>query len=517
MEKLLENKFIYKIYQLIKKYDLLFVFLTIFLINLGNILGEPLYVSDELYNFSNCFKMSQGFLPYVDTNLIITPFLFYLCSFIFKVFGANYLVSRLIHIFILSFIGLFFYKILKKLIKHETVSYLAVLVLFYFKDFYLIRSGISYTVFGYLLCLIGIYLILNREKIKGFNIIQGILVFLMFMTKQNMGVIYGFALVVNELYSYRNVKISKKFSNILIWGITYIVLLMISVYIFYIIGILPELINYCFLGMNEFGGSNFLLGDKATFILITIIAIEIALLIFEHFLFKHKELKVTDKQKEQLRIIKVFSYIMFLTVIPIINMPHVIFTLIVYGIRVAFVSVLFIDANFERDDKPSKLDYIIKDIALIMLVFATFISIRYTNVYFSYMLDDSVEKFDKNSPYYGVIILEKDYNKIKNVTEYIKNTKDEVLIISDHACLYMNELRRSNGMYDLPLRGNLGRNGEQGLINNLRKLHNDGKTQFMILEDEDFVINYQMPENAINVIKDEFNYIGKVEDYLIYK
>ena len=193
MEKLLENKFIYKIYQLIKKYDLLFVFLTIFLINLGNILGEPLYVSDELYNFSNCFKMSQGFLPYVDTNLIITPFLFYLCSFIFKVFGANYLVSRLIHIFILSFIGLFFYKILKKLIKHETVSYLAVLVVFYFKDFYLIRSGISYTVFGYLLCLIGIYLILYREKIKGFNIIQGILVFLMFMTKQNMGVIYGFA------------------------------------------------------------------------------------------------------------------------------------------------------------------------------------------------------------------------------------------------------------------------------------------------------------------------------------
>ena len=45
--------------------------------------------------------------------------------------------------------------------------------------------------------------------------------------------------------------------------------------------------------------------------------------------------------------------------------------------------------------------------------------------------------------------------------------KDEVLIISDHANIYMNELRKSNGIYDLPLEGNLGKDGEQGLINNL--------------------------------------------------
>ena len=517
MEKLLKNRFINKIYRLIKKYDLIFVFLTIFLINLGNALGEPFYVCDELYNFSNCFKMSQGFIPYIDTNLIITPLLFYIVSCIFSVFGANYLVSRIVHIFIVSFVGLFFYIVLKKLIKHETTSYLATLFLLFFEEFYLVREGINYTVFGYLICLIGILLVLNREKIKGYNLIQGILVFLLFMTKQNMGVLYGLALFINELYSYRDIKYGKKISNILVWGITFVVLLTISAFILYKLGILEGLINYCFLGMNEFGSENFLIGEKGLFILIPIIEVEIALLVLEHFLFKYKKLNITDKQKEQLRIIKVFSYIMFLTVIPIINLPHVVSALIIYGIRLVFVPVLFIDTGFERKNEYSKIDYIIKDITLVMLIITMFISIKNVKAYLSYMFDDSIEKVEASSPYYGVIIPEEGVSMLKNVTEYIKNCKDEVLIISDHANIYMNELRKSNGIYDLPLEGNLGKDGEQGLINNLRKLHNDGNTQFMILDDEDNVINYQLPENVINVIKNEFEYIGNIECFLIYK
>ena len=76
----------------------------------------------------------------------------------------------------------------------------------------------------------------------------------------------------------------------------------------------------------------------------------------------------------------------------------------------------------------------------------------------------------------------------------------------------MIPLNKNNGNMDLPFRGNLGRNGEEGLIEELKALEN---TEVLIKKEKE-EINWQESEQAREYIIKNFEYIGELEDYLIY-
>ena len=50
---------------------------------------------DELWNFSNCYKMFEGYKIYRDLNVIITPLFFYTAQVFFKLFGATILSFKI--------------------------------------------------------------------------------------------------------------------------------------------------------------------------------------------------------------------------------------------------------------------------------------------------------------------------------------------------------------------------------------------------------------------------------------
>ena len=138
-----------------------------------------------------------------------------------------------------------------------------------------------------------------------------------------------------------------------------------------------------------------------------------------------------------------------------------------------------------------------------------------SSVYFYFwniIINDIDYKIYKNSPFYGGIISIELENNINNVVKYIENEKENVIVLSSKAAFYMIPTGRSNGMMDLPFRGNLGKEGEKGLIEKIKNMKN---VKILIDKNEDDMI-YQESKLARQYIFENMEKIGEIEEFYIY-
>ena len=122
----------------------------------------------------------------------------------------------------------------------------------------------------------------------------------------------------------------------------------------------------------------------------------------------------------------------------------------------------------------------------------------------------------KPEVYYGAIFKEEQKQKLETVCNYIQQKNAEgtsVKIISVKALFYMTPLKLNNGEMDLPLRGNLGKEGEDGLIRKIASLKN---TEILITKDEEDQ-NYQESPKVREYIQTHFTNIGEIEEFYIYQ
>ena len=122
--------------------------------------------------------------------------------------------------------------------------------------------------------------------------------------------------------------------------------------------------------------------------------------------------------------------------------------------------------------------------------------------------------YHKETPYYGVLVEEEKRKEIDEIVEYIKEQEQagtNVKIISYYADLYMNLLGRNNGEMDLPFYGNLGKDGEEGLIEQIKQLKN---TKILVLTEEDRF--YQESKKVMNYIKENYPKEAEIRQFSIY-
>ena len=87
--------------RILKKINPDFIAIFIFAILIGSInFYIKFEINDELWNFSNVYKMCNGYQIYKDLNVIITPLFFYLGELFLKVFGTNYFSFKIYNFFI---------------------------------------------------------------------------------------------------------------------------------------------------------------------------------------------------------------------------------------------------------------------------------------------------------------------------------------------------------------------------------------------------------------------------------
>ena len=195
-----------------------------------------------------------------------------------------------------------------------------------------------------------------------------------------------------------------------------------------------------------------------------------------------------------------------LTMIPILNKAH--FLIGIYLSIILFMNILKI---FLREIGLKINKNIITSILIIFSIFICVYSI-YCFTYWIKTIKSVDYNFKKQEPFYGAMCEDQVIGNIKNVTEYIQNNSKNVVVLSHKAGLYMVPLKRSNGMLDLPLKGNLGKQGEEKLIEKIKHL---GDTEILIEKDESNVF-WQESKKVREYIINNMDKIGEIEEFDIY-
>lgn len=494
-----------KIIRITKKYDEIAIFLILTIIVSIFTFSIKLNANDTLWNFSNIYKMTNGYIIYKDLNVIITPLYFFIGKIVLQLFGTNYLVYSIYQNFII-YLLLFFliYKLFKKLQVRKLNSMLYTIIIAF--STIAIMPDASYNMLAITFIILGIYNILSKKNNLINNILQGIICFLIFITKQNIGIYYIIAIVIAQLLTIKDKKIFIK--NILIQIISGILLITLFLIYMNIRGNLNSFINYAFLGISEFSSKNIRYEiNNIIFNLMTIILSALLCI-----LTYNKKITIDEKQKVNIRTLSTISLFMIFIAYPLINTAHTLIGNMVFFILFCYILDILI---FKELLVGIKIDFIKKIIIFIIIVISLVFSL-YNNISYFIKITSNNYYFNKENPYYGAIADEEIVNEINEVSNYIKQQNDrniEVKIISCYSNLYMNILNKNNGDMDLPFYGNMGKKGEDGMIEKIDNLKNSK----ILITKEQNDIHMQESEKIIKHIKGNFNKEGEICRFLIYK
>lgn len=487
----------------IKEKDDIIIFLMVLCISVGITLNMSIVATDEIWNLQSIYKMYNGYEIYKEFNVIITPLFFWCAEFIFHLFGANLVIFRLSHCVLMTIYYLLIYELLKKLEIPKSISLLVNLGFISLGftgliSFPLIRTGFNYNQMAMLFVILGIYLLTNKRFQKNY-ILQAILTVLAFLTKQTVGIYYIIANIIYLIVSNnsKEEKIKK--------GIQYIIFIILGIFLFLLIlfcnDILYNFFDYTFGGILEFADKNvaFEFKSLAYLVAITILNIVTSVLVIKKKCF-------TNEQEENIKRLLIFSIVFAFVAYPIFNQFHVILVM-----SFSVINLVYIIYNLFKDfkEKICKIAIVINCICIIGLIaYSGYNLLEWKNT-----IESEEYPYSWEEPFFGGIITKEEYEKNETVIQYIKENEKNVIILSDKAALYMVPLKRNNGDFDLPLKGNFGSQGEDGLI---EKINNMENTQFLIYNgDEERV--YQEVEKSIEYVKNTMEYVGKIDYFDIYE
>ena len=494
-----------KVLNIIKKHDSIVFFAILLVITSTFAFSIKLDANDSLWNFSNIYKMTKGYEIYKDLNVIITPLYFCIGQLIFEVFGANYLIYY-IYQNILIYVMLFFliYKLFKKININKVNSMLYTIIISIITI--VILPEASYNMLAIFFVLLGTYNLINKKNSNLFtNIIQGIIVFLVFLTKQNIGVLYFIAIIIAQILTQKNKKILIK--NLLEQTLTQIVLTVMFAAYMYINGNLYYFINFAFLGISEFANKNLHINMQEIIINLFTLSLAILTIILTYI----KRMPFKDEEKINLKILAVISIFMIFIVYPLINVAHTVIANIIFMIMMSYLLDVMIVKEILDSKKANK----VKKIILLMLIIVMFIISIYNKcLWFKEIYSDNYY-FSEQNPYYGVLAEKEIVDEINQICNYIKEQNKnniDVKVISCYANLYMNILEKNNKILDLPFYGNMGVEGEDGLIEKIRNMHNTKILVITNIEEK----HGQESEKIINYVKENYEYEGNICRFSIF-
>jgi len=203
----------------LKTNDNLIKNIPIYLVFVASSVITPLIVSkqftsihDLAYFLSNSLRIFNGQIIYKDFIEVHTPGSYYVPAYLFKLFGVNYLPTFL-WMFIVNIISTFcIYKIIKDLSISKNLKLLGVTG-FALLGPYSFFSQIWYDSDSLFFLIINIYILqLSKQKKNNYLFFtSGLISFMPFFFKQNIGIVTIFALNLLILFLYNSKIINKIF------------------------------------------------------------------------------------------------------------------------------------------------------------------------------------------------------------------------------------------------------------------------------------------------------------------
>ena len=487
-----------KIINLIKNKNLDVVLLIIIFVSIASFFVE-FNCYDELWNFANCYKIFNGYKIYEEINVIITPLFFYMAQIFFKIFGATMFSFRIYNVAISTTLLMLIYFIFKslKIVRRRAIFY-TLLIAVVFNG--MIAAGANYNLFVMIPILIAIIAII-KEKENLF--ILGTLLFLTFMLKQNIYIYFGIGIIF-----WTTSVINPKEFIIDLFKIYFISFIGIFIFLMYMYfdNNLDNFINFCFLGINEFGIKNIAFEfSGARYMYISLIAVFFTLFII---LNKKTNQNIESKVIRNSKNILCFGIPMLLTCYPIINYYHSTLASLIIFIEFIYIidNVLIKELGIKR--KTEKKIYLI--LIMLYIIYCGWVII--TTIIGAY---NNNLVMDKSGALYGAFISKEDFEKSKIICKFINEQEEknrEVQILSYKANLYMVQLNKNNEIFDMAFLGNLGKGGEENLINKIKEISGN----LILVETDAERIFYQESKKAREYIIKNYQKIGEIEEYSIF-
>lgn len=480
----------------------IFAYVLILLATIATLRIPYIVNGDELWTFANTYKLYSGISLYNENNVIVTPLFFWIGNVFFKVLGSTFLTYKIYNVILIWSLYVGINKLLKECNIKQNISLIITIILMLI---YRILNGVgaNYTILTLVLLVIGVSnLVKNRDK-KINVLFQGVITFLILMTKQNMGIYYLIA-ICSYIFTKQD-----KIKNIFKLGITIAISGLMFLGYMYCTGELYSFINYAFLGIGEFAQNNVIVeGYTPTLILISVQIVTFILAISQIL-----ENKKKNKKDEILKILLIFSVANLLLAYPIFNLYHVTTGSIILSVMLVYILYGYISKRKLEEEEKIIIDNIMRNITIILTVVIVILLGGYI-INLNKAFDEAKRTYNTEDPLFGGIISleEPEYDEVMQFIEDKEKEGSTVIVFDTRANLYMIPLKKNNQNYDLPMLGNWGKNGEANLLEDVK----ERKDTYFLTYKETKSITTQESTKIKDYIKENSRYDGKTGKYEIY-
>ena len=483
-------------------------------------LTAPATDLDEVWNYNTANAFAMGLIPYKQVSMITTPLLPMINSIFLKIVFNGIITYRVLMGIVFALIVLFIYLIIRELSSKKLLSYICA---FFIGTLLIKKFLLDYNYLFLLISLVIAFLeIRDIKKNENFNfnhnLCVGLLTGLAFLTKQTIGLLL-IIVVIFEVFIYMkktgfDLKITKfiKLIGIRIFGM----MIPITMFLIYlgVNGAFNDFINYAIKGVREFSNNvPYYRLLNSTDYKIAIISRLFIIVYGSLFITFILECVKNKKMKDELMNI----YILAICSIPVIAIIYPIsddFHLIVASVFVLIVVAYLLIFLLNEIDKFVKIDAFYKKLLLIGLLFIIIlISFKNAIIERNFNIKENVLVPFKH--YEGIYVPKYLSNRISDVTDKVRlysNSGRESIIIDAEASIYDIVLNRYKKNYDMLLIGNIGENGVEKIINEIKNSHN----VYYFVKNPQYALNWQLPEDIVDYIRNNLKYHETVSVFDVY-
>lgn len=479
----------------------------IFITILTYILVKPLSDLDEVWNFNIARCISTGLIPYKDISMITTTLLSFITAIFLKIFGAEMFVTRILAAILATVNLILVYKICRKVdIPKQIAGVLVLTITFLLKDYFCLDYNFLVLAIGLAIILLEVTNIKKEKSAIKNQIFIGLLGGLAFCTKQSIGLLICFIIVINQLFFIRNKSDIKKYLKIILFRIIGIII-PIMIFVIYLLynRAFYDFLDYCVFGIKTFSNKiSYKSLMQSQYLVIQILSTCVPItLIFSTIV--NIIMKCLKKENRIFFLLNAYSLPIFAIVYPISNNIH----FLIGAIPTFILLIYFINLIIKKYIKLSG-KYLLEFIEIISLVwvilFTTYVEFKNSETL------GILSKYKGINHFKNISVSEELNDSIKEIDNYINSSDKKVYILDSSAAVYMVPIDKYNKNYDMFNKGNFGSGGEEAQIDKIK--NEDAK--YLILKDN-YNRNWQTPEKVRAYIKENLEKTGDIELYDVYE
>ena len=506
-----------KIINILTQFSIFTLSLVLFLVAR---LATPATDLDEVWNYNTANAFAMGLIPYKQVSMITTPLLPMINSIFLKVVFNGIMTYRVLMGIVFALIVLFIYLIIKELSNKKLLSYICA---FFIGTLLIKKFLLDYNYLFLLISLVIAFLeIRDIKKNENFNfnhnLCVGVLTGLAFLTKQTIGILLIFVMIL-EVFIYMkksgfDLKFNKfiKLIGVRIFG------MMVPIIIFLIYlgvtGAFNDFINYAIKGVREFSNNVpyyrlFDSNDKVVSIISRLFIIVYIPLFITFILESIKNKKLKDEL--------INIYVLAFCSIPVIAIIYPIsddFHLMVASVFALIIISYLLILLLKKIGGLIKIDVFYKKLLLIGILFII-ILISFKNLIIERNINIKENVLVPFKHYEGIYVPEYLSKRISDVTDKVQaysNSGRESIIVDAEAAIYDIVLNRYKKNYDMLLIGNIGENGVEKIINEIKDSHN----VYYFVKNPQYALNWQLPEDIVDYIRNNLKYHETVSVFDVY-